>query len=216
MKKEKDKDAAKKNNKNKFDFTYRDKALDLLDQLNSKEENLAEEERKIDAEITSLSNQIQAIQELLSYITDVDAIEKKMTQIEKLNNKIVALKHRESALNLSMKNKYNDILDNFYNLVSNGLTTEFRENIEILRIELFSKLLQVLEIVEDIKQLGEDYSKASDNGISIARTDLNGQYYPILATFGVTNGIDYVPGRRMGALTVDDARYYLEMIQDNN
>ena len=205
-----------KNNKNKFDFTYRDKALDLLDQLNSKEENLAEEERKIDAEITSLSNQIQAIQELLSYITDVDAIEKKMTQIEKLNNKIVALKHRESALNLSMKNKYNDILDNFYNLVSNGLTTEFRENIEILRIELFSKLLQVLEIVEDIKQLGDDYSKASDNGISIARTDLNGQYYPILATFGVTNGIDYVPGRRMGALTVDDARYYLEMIQDNN
>lgn len=200
-------------NKNKFDFTYRDKALDLLEQLNSQEEALAEEERKIESEIEALNNQVQSIEELLKYITDVSTIEKKMSQIDKLNNKIIALKHRESAVELSTKNKYNNLVDKFNNLVKEGLTAEFNENIEVLRIELFSRLLDVLETVEDIKQLGEDYTKASDRQIMASGIYLNHYYYPILATFGATDGIEYVPERRLGTLSREQANYYLELIR---
>lgn len=202
-----------KQNKKKFDFTYRDKALDLLEQLNSQDEALAEEERKIESEIEALNNQVQAIEELLKYITDVSTIEKKMSQIDKLNNKIIALKHKESAVGLSTKNKYNSIVDKFNNLVKEGLTAEFNENIEVLRIELFSRLLDVLETVEDIKQLGEDYTKASDGQILARGIYLNHYYYPILATFGATDGIEYVPEKRLGTLTTEQARYYLELIR---
>ena len=202
-----------KETKNKFDFTYRDKALDLLEQLNSQDEALAEEERKIESEIEALNNQVQAIEELLKYITDVSTIEKKMSQIDKLNNKIIALKHKESAVGLSTKNKYNNLVDKFNNLVKEGLTAEFNENIEVLRIELFSKLLEVLETVEDIKQLGEDYTKASDGQIMVSGIYLNHHYYPILATFGATNGIEYVPEKRLGTLTTEQARYYLELVR---
>ena len=205
--------AKDKQNKKKFDFTYRDKALDLLEQLNSQDEALAEEERKIESEIEALNNQVQAIEELLKYITDVQVIEKKMKEVDKLNNKIIALKHRESAVGLSTKNKYNSIVDKFNNLINEGLTAEFNENIEVLRIELFSRLLDVLETVEDIKHLGEDYTKASDGQIMARGIYLNHHYYPILATFGATDGIDYVPERRLGTLTTEQARYYLEMIR---